>query len=98
MSFVVKVPYQKGVAEFNGLSHGIQFIKGVSEPFESAELKDRLILKGYELVDSNKTLDISKMKKDELIAFANEKGIVVDEKESIDTIRKAIKEELKEGE
>lgn len=97
MAYIVKVPTQKGVAEFNGISHGIQFHKGVSEPFGSAELKDRLIFKGYILVESE-TVSISKMKKDDLISFANEKGIVIDEKDSVEDLRKVIKAELKEGE
>lgn len=86
--FKVKTPDQKGVAPFSGISHGLNFDKGLSEEFDNSELKDRLVMKGYVLVEEEKQKAPSI---EELRLIATELGIDTKDMKKSD-IDKAIKE------
>lgn len=92
--FKVRVPKQKNIAPFTGISHGLKFVDSLSEGFSDLELKDRLVIKGYILEEESKDTPISKMKLEELKYKAEELGIEIPEGAKVDDIRTLVKVHL----
>lgn len=66
------------VKGFNGIVAGVSFANGVGETDDEAAIA-YFTRHGY-VVDEAKDVDLSKARKDDLIAYAAEHGIEVDEK------------------